>query len=128
MICELEGIVKLMERSHKKTVIFGIFKQDISLLLNYFVALELGRASCIVIKHNRNCVKISMKDNLQFHVIVDGIELSGLLTKNQRDMIKCCCMDNLLYKGYDHVDFEHGICDFTFKVYLQNGSDALRKK
>ena len=128
MTRELEGIVKLIDRSDKKTLTFGIFKQDISLLLNYFVALELGRISCFAIKHNRNCVKITMNEKLHFHVIADGIEISGILTENQRDLIKCCSIDNLLYHCYDHVDFEHEAWDFTFKIYLQKGPDALHKQ
>lgn len=118
MVRNLEGIIRMKDNAGRKTVMFGIFKKDISLLLNYFVALEMDRISCIAIKHNRNSVEFTVKDKMYFHVNADGTELSGVFGDYNRDMIKCCCIDNYLYSSYDHVDMDHELCDFVFKIYL----------
>lgn len=116
MLRELEGIVKLNENSGRKTLAFGILQKDIPLLLSYFSALDYGRIPAFVIKQSHNRIKFTVKEKLCFHISADGWECSGILTDNQRDLIRCCCIDNLLYNSYDHVDFEQECRDFVFRI------------
>lgn len=116
MLWELEGIVKMKECPGRKTVVFGILQKDVPLLLSYFSALDYGRLPAFVIKEDINRIKFTVKENLCFHILAGGWECSGTLTDNQRDLIHCCCIDNLLYNSYDHVDLEQECCDFVFRI------------
>ena len=112
----LQGDVELLKSDGKVYVSFGITKKDILSMLLYLAALEYKRMRCFFIRNDQICIKFTFHAQLSFEITTDNSILSGVLKKEQVELIKCCCIDNSLWGNYNHVDFEHELCDFTFRI------------
>lgn len=115
MIYELNGKIEGLTEQ-KTCILFGVSRQDASQFLFYLTALELGRLPAFRVSDQKAFIQFSYDGAVRFSLGVDEISLNGFFTKEQNELLKCCCADAVLDFSYDHIDFEHDLCDFTFFV------------
>ena len=119
MIYTLQGEIEVLKSKQKIYIDFGIQKQDLLLMLCYLTALEYKKIGCFRVKNGQIWIKFTFDSQMLFDIDADDTILSGTFKKEQVELIKCCCIDNSLWGGYNHVDFEHELCDFTFRIIGQ---------
>lgn len=112
----LQGRLEVLIEEGYKNIIFGIEKADALRMLCYLNALELGRSLSFVIKDQQAIGRFTYESELRFVVTTGNVHLQFSFTKEQAELMKCCITDNVLWGNYDHIDFSHELCDFTFRI------------
>ena len=112
----LQGKLDITVEEGNTSIRLGIEKADALRILCYITALELGRPISFVIKDQQTKGRFAYGSELQFVVTTDGESLQFSFTKEQVELMKCCIADNVLWGNYDHIDFSHELCDFTFRI------------
>ena len=112
----LQGRLGVLVEEGYKSITLDIEKSDALQMLCYITALELGRPLSFVIKDQQAMSRFTYGSELQFTVKADRIHLQLSFSKEQVELIKCCITDSVLWGNYDHIDFSHELCDFTFKI------------
>ncbi|MBR6825874.1 MAG: hypothetical protein IKM59_04925 [Oscillospiraceae bacterium] len=112
----LQGRLEALIEPDYKSIIIGIDRTDALRMLCYMTALELGRPLSFVIKGQQAIGRFTYGSELQFAVKTDTVHLQFSFSKEQTELMKCCITDNVLLGYYDHIDFSHELCDFTFRI------------